>query len=306
MTTATTSVRVQMVMVFNYQLFKSGTIAFTGIDQDVVCVPARTLIVNLNYGIPYLDGGLQWAQTDCALAACSCVENICAQSCNLADTQLRVRIAWTGTDANGAALSSLEKTRRPQQLSMSASDDDIPSRGGGGVGSSGMDEEELGLPKTTISKIIQEVLPGDIWCSKEARDLIADCCLVRSTDIDTRFESCVFLMKMTDLVLSAANEICDKEAKKAITGDHVLSALKELGFEDYLAEVNEALGDHNRLNKERKQRSNRFENSGISPEEKLRRQEELIEQARLSMLTGMNESQEGNFQSQVDPPDSTQ
>ncbi|KAJ3209861.1 negative cofactor 2 transcription regulator complex subunit ncb2 [Entophlyctis luteolus] len=172
---------------------------------------------------------------------------------------------------------------------MSASDDDIPSRGGGGVGSSGMDEEELGLPKTTISKIIQEVLPGDIWCSKEARDLIADCCL-----------------EFVQLISTQANEICDKEAKKAITGDHVLSALKELGFEDYLAEVNEALGDHNRLNKERKQRSNRFENSGISPEEKLRRQEELIEQARLSMLTGMNESQEGNFQSQVDPPDSTQ
>ncbi|KAJ3381697.1 hypothetical protein HDU84_004896 [Entophlyctis sp. JEL0112] len=72
---------------------------------DMLVQPIDAVVV----GIPYLDGGLQWAQTDCALAACSCVENICAQSCNLADTQLRVRIAWTGTDANGAALSSLGK-----------------------------------------------------------------------------------------------------------------------------------------------------------------------------------------------------
>ncbi|KAJ3289486.1 negative cofactor 2 transcription regulator complex subunit ncb2 [Rhizoclosmatium sp. JEL0117] len=134
----------------------------------------------------------------------------------------------------------------------------------------GADDEDVGLPKTTIAKIIQEHLPPDLWCAKETRDLITDCCL-----------------EFVHLISSEANEVCDKEQKKTITGDHVLAALKSLGFEDYIAEASEALVDHNKLSKERRKRSTKLDNSGISPEEKLRRQEELLEQAKLSMMNGM-------------------
>ncbi|KAI8621694.1 histone-fold-containing protein [Chytriomyces sp. MP71] len=100
------------------------------------------------------------------------------------------------------------------------------------TGGNGLDDEDVGLPKTTIAKIIQEVLPNDLWCAKETRDLITDCCL-----------------EFVHLISSEANEACDKEQKKTITGDHVVAALKTLGFEDYLKEVNEALDDHNKLSK---------------------------------------------------------
>ncbi|KAI9335318.1 hypothetical protein BDR26DRAFT_866101 [Obelidium mucronatum] len=107
LTDASTSVRVQMVMLIDNQLFKSGTIAFTGIEMSVVCVPARTLVINLNNGKPFLNGGMTWSKTSCALNACACIENICASDCNSPNMVLTVRIGWSGTDANGAALSSL-------------------------------------------------------------------------------------------------------------------------------------------------------------------------------------------------------
>ncbi|KAI9335317.1 histone-fold-containing protein [Obelidium mucronatum] len=138
------------------------------------------------------------------------------------------------------------------------------------VGAGGADDEDLGLPKTTIAKIIQETLPADLWCAKETRDLIADCCL-----------------EFVHLISSEANEMCEKEQKKTITGEHVLAALKSLGFEDYITEASDALEDHNKLSKERRKRSSKFDNSGISPEEKLRRQEAMFEQAKLSMMNGM-------------------
>ncbi|ORY50753.1 hypothetical protein BCR33DRAFT_712745 [Rhizoclosmatium globosum] len=102
---ATWQVRVQMVMLFNNQMFKSPSIAYTGFDLSAICVPARTLVINLNLGKPFLNGGIMWAPTNCALSACSCLENICAQACTT-DLVLTVRLAWTGTDVNGASLSS--------------------------------------------------------------------------------------------------------------------------------------------------------------------------------------------------------
>ncbi|KAJ3074097.1 negative cofactor 2 transcription regulator complex subunit ncb2 [Podochytrium sp. JEL0797] len=132
------------------------------------------------------------------------------------------------------------------------------------------DDEDLGLPKTTIQKIIQETLPADLWCAKETRDLIADCCL-----------------EFVHLISSEANEVCDKEQKKTITGEHVVAALKTLGFEEYIEEVNASFDGHNKLSKERRKRSSKLDSSGISPEEKLRRQEELFQQAQMNMMSGM-------------------
>ncbi|KAJ3074098.1 hypothetical protein HDU98_012126 [Podochytrium sp. JEL0797] len=108
MTSGTTHIDVQMVMMYNNQMFKSGLIAFTDTRNEIVCVPARTLVINLNQGIPFLTGGMQWSSTNCALTACECVDMICAYDCNSAQVgALTVRIGWTGTDSNGRAMTSL-------------------------------------------------------------------------------------------------------------------------------------------------------------------------------------------------------
>lgn len=46
------------------------------------------------------------------------------------------------------------------------------------------------------------------------------------------------------LLSSESNEVCEKNGKKTIAPDHVLSALRDLGFEGYVAEVEEVLKEH--------------------------------------------------------------
>ncbi|KAI8368933.1 histone-fold-containing protein [Choanephora cucurbitarum] len=125
-------------------------------------------------------------------------------------------------------------------------------------------DDELSLPKATVQKLINEMMPDDIVCSKDTRDLLIDCCV-----------------EFIHLIASEANEICEKETKKTIAGEHVLSALKELGFEDYMEEVDEVFKEHKKQQKDRDRKSTRLENRGISEEELLRQQELLFAQSRI-------------------------
>jgi len=68
--------------------------------------------------------------------------------------------------------------------------------------------DELTLPKSCVSKIIQESLPENTKCANETRQLITDCCV-----------------EFIHLVASEANEICNKENKKTIAPEHILKAL---------------------------------------------------------------------------------
>lgn len=46
------------------------------------------------------------------------------------------------------------------------------------------------------------------------------------------------------LIASEANEISEREAKKTIACEHVTAALKELGFPEYIAPVQESADDY--------------------------------------------------------------
>jgi histone H3/H4 len=83
------------------------------------------------------------------------------------------------------------------------------------------------LPTATVQKLISELLPADLTFAKESRDLLIDCCV-----------------EFIHLVSSEANEICEKETKKTISADHVVKALVELGFEDYVQEIQEIAVEH--------------------------------------------------------------
>ncbi|ODQ60137.1 hypothetical protein WICANDRAFT_30216 [Wickerhamomyces anomalus NRRL Y-366-8] len=91
----------------------------------------------------------------------------------------------------------------------------------------GSSNEDLTLPKATVQKIIGEVLPHDLTFSKEARDVVIECCIE-------------FIMILSD----QSNEIAEQEAKKTIASDHVIKALQELGFTDYIAPIEQALVEH--------------------------------------------------------------
>ena len=79
-----------------------------------------------------------------------------------------------------------------------------------------------------MQKILSEILPPSdgLTTSKDFRDYLT--------------ESCV---EFITLVASEANEISEKDAKKTIAPEHVTAALKELGFPEYIAPVQDAADD---------------------------------------------------------------
>jgi down-regulator of transcription 1 len=85
-----------------------------------------------------------------------------------------------------------------------------------------------------VQKIVSEILPSStgIAFSKEARDLLIECCV-----------------EFITLVSSEANEISEKEAKKTIACDHITKALEQLGFSDYVPAVLEAAAEHKEVQK---------------------------------------------------------
>ncbi|KAH3682283.1 hypothetical protein WICPIJ_006752 [Wickerhamomyces pijperi] len=138
-------------------------------------------------------------------------------------------------------------------------------------GSSSAGSEDLSLPKATVQKIITEVLPSDLTFSKDARDIVIECCIE-------------FIMILSD----QSNDIAEQEAKKTIASDHVVKALKELGFHDYITPIEKVLDEHKEIQKGRERRGNKFNNSGFTEEELLRQQEELFRQSRSRLHSQSN------------------
>jgi len=130
-------------------------------------------------------------------------------------------------------------------------------------------DDELTLPKATVYKCIQELLPQDLTCSKETRDLIIECCV-----------------EFIHMISTEANDICEKESRKTISPEHVVGAFKVLGFEDYVEEVQEVLKEHKQQVRDREKKVNKFEQSGLTEEELLAQQEALFAEARLRAAGG--------------------
>ncbi|KAJ5110627.1 CBF/NF-Y family transcription factor [Penicillium argentinense] len=153
--------------------------------------------------------------------------------------------------------------------------------------------DDLSLPKATVQKIITEILPpssGQTF-SKDARDLLMECCV-----------------EFITLISSEANEISEKEAKKTIACEHVEKALTELGFAEYVPEIQAVAEEHREqlkvsefisasdqagleelleeegadpsfLFQSREKKQSKMEQSGLSEEELLRQQQELFRSA---------------------------
>jgi len=98
-------------------------------------------------------------------------------------------------------------------------------------------DDDLSLPKATVAKMISELLPNDIVCAKETRDLVIECCV-----------------EFIHLLSSEANEICEQESKKTIAPEHIISALKRLGFDSFTTEVEDVLKDHKQQQKDREKK----------------------------------------------------
>ncbi|KAM0703243.1 hypothetical protein Q7P35_009181 [Cladosporium inversicolor] len=126
------------------------------------------------------------------------------------------------------------------------------------------------LPAATVQKIINEVLASkaaaedaqSMSFAKETRDLLIECCVEFITMISTE-----------------ANEIAEKDAKKTIACEHITKALEELGFGEYVQEIMAVADSFKNNQVSREKKGNKMEQSGMSPEELARMQEELFRSA---------------------------
>jgi len=139
-----------------------------------------------------------------------------------------------------------------------------------GVSSSAQeDQEDLSIPRAAINKMIKDTVPS-FRVANDARDLITNCC--------TEF---------IRLIATEANEICEKDQKKTISPEHVLSALDKSGFAEYRQDAIAVLRDCKEVTAKRRRGSMRLENLGISEEELLRQQQELFARAREAEKTNV-------------------
>ena len=102
------------------------------------------------------------------------------------------------------------------------------------------------------------------------------------------------LIEFIHMVTSEANEICGQTTRKTIAPEHINQALTNLGFPDYIPEVTAArkAWEEETEAKARRQKANKnkLAESGKTPEELEREQEELFRQARERMNSLLSEA----------------
>jgi histone H3/H4 len=151
----------------------------------------------------------------------------------------------------------------------------LPTGEGDEAALSGAADDDLSLPKATVYKLITEMLPPGVACPKETRDLLITCCV-----------------EFIHLLSSEANDVCEKNARKTISPEHVMDALRNLGFGGYVDEVAATYEEavEQAKEKEKSRGTNKLEKSGLTEEELLKQQEELFEQARRKYLENQTRS----------------
>jgi len=123
------------------------------------------------------------------------------------------------------------------------------------------------LPKLSLSRLIHASLPPDWSCSETAQERIQQCCI-----------------ELIQLLASESNEMMQRDKKQQIMTHHVLKAVKELEFDNWLPEL-EALIQAKEAEAKSAPRSlkRRMEQSGRSLDELARRQQEMFQKAKQKM-----------------------
>ncbi|XP_066327217.1 protein Dr1 homolog [Miscanthus floridulus] len=132
----------------------------------------------------------------------------------------------------------------------------------------GKSKEDVSLPKSTMFKIIKEMLPPDVRVARDAQDLLVECCV-----------------EFINLLSSESNEVCSREEKKTIAPEHVLKALSDLGFREYIEEVYAAYEQH-KLDTLDSPKASKFIGIEMTEEEAVAEQQRMFAEARARMNNG--------------------
>eukprot|EP00873_Tetraselmis_striata_P045428 jgi/Tetstr1/465692/TSEL_010333.t1 len=127
-------------------------------------------------------------------------------------------------------------------------------------------DDEVGLPRATINKMIRDSMPSDSRLSADCCDKLIECA--------TEF---------VNLLSSEANEVCSAQEKSTIHPDHVVKALEQLQFGFLLPGVQETYSKFKAEHKHGEKRA--FKKSGadkvgMSEEEQIALQQQMFAAAR--------------------------
>ncbi|XP_060184499.1 nuclear transcription factor Y subunit B-10-like [Lycium barbarum] len=87
----------------------------------------------------------------------------------------------------------------------------------GGSPQSNLREQDRYLPIANIGRIMKKALPANGKIAKDSKDTVQEC-----------------VSEFISFITSEASDKCQKEKRKTINGEDLLSALATLGFEDYV------------------------------------------------------------------------
>ncbi|XP_062196189.1 protein Dr1 homolog [Phragmites australis] len=147
----------------------------------------------------------------------------------------------------------------------------------------GKSKEDVSLPKSTMFKIIKEMLPPDVRVARDAQDLLVECCV-----------------EFINLLSSESNEVCSREEKKTIAPEHVLKALSDLGFREYIDEVYAAYEQH-KLDTLDSPKAGKFTGIEMTEEEAVAEQQRMFAEARARMNNGAPKPKEPEQEPQQQP-----
>ncbi|KAG2484614.1 hypothetical protein HYH03_016568 [Edaphochlamys debaryana] len=136
-----------------------------------------------------------------------------------------------------------------------------------------MADDEVSLPRTTLQKMVKDLLPADMRVANDTVELIVSCC--------TEF---------IQLVSSESNEVATREGRSIIHPDHVVKALQELGFGTFVGEVNAAwdtFKEETKTAHSRKAdlRKTGAEQAGLTEEQQILLQQQMFAAARAQSMT---------------------
>lgn len=125
-------------------------------------------------------------------------------------------------------------------------------------------DDENSLPKATVDKMVSSMLPKNTVVPKESKEI---------------FQSgCIHFLNMLTL---EANKACEDEKKKTISYDHIYTALKNLGFENYIDECIKEHGNYEKYIRQKPSKIDKFKDSGLTLEELHDQQTKLFQNAKL-------------------------
>lgn len=136
-------------------------------------------------------------------------------------------------------------------------------------------DEENSLPKSTVDRFINGCLPKQITVTKDAKEMFSNS-----------------LLEFLKLISLESTSICEKEKKKTIAFEHLIKALENKGFGDFIETCKEAQNDYEKYVKAKPSKINKFKTSGLSLEELHNQQLELFANAKQEFEKTMNGSEE--------------